>query len=80
MSKDQANEEQPKKIEKPQATIKVVAIEVDKEFTEPKGWILKEVHSLDVEAGKFFGVLVKVIDYPEEKPKIRVGKPVNLKD
>lgn len=77
MSKDQANEP---KLEKPQATIKIVELEVDKEFTEPKGWILKEVHSLDVEAGKFYGVLVKIIDYPQAKPKVRVSEPVNLKD
>lgn len=73
MSKDQANEQQPK-LEKPRATIKIVALEIDKEFTEPEGWILKEVHSLDLEKDKFYGVLVKVIDYPEAKPKVRVSK------
>lgn len=64
--------------EKPQAIIKVVNIEVGEEYTEPKGWVLKEIHSVDVESGKFFGVLVKILDYP--KPAgVREGKSVNLK-
>jgi len=67
-------EEAPKK---PQAVIKVVAIKVDEEYTEPEGWVLKEIHSVDVESGKFFGVLVKVLDYPTAG--VRSSKPVNLK-
>lgn len=67
-------EETPKK---PQAVIKVVSIAVDEEYTEPEGWVLKEIHSVDVETGKFFGVLVKVLDYPTAG--VRSSKPVNLK-
>jgi len=83
MSKDKTtNEEQvtpeapvepPKK---PQAVIKVVSIEVDTEYTEPEGWVLKEIHSVDVESGKFFGVLVKILDYPT--PKVRMGKEYDI--
>jgi hypothetical protein len=64
--------------EKPQAVIKVVAIAIDEEYTEPKGWVLKEIHSVDVESGKFFGVLVKVLGYPTDG--VRSSKPVNLKN
>ncbi len=87
MAKDQAkneeaNVDEPVKVEdtpkKPQAVIKVVAIAVDEEYTEPEGWVLKEIHSVDVETGKFFGVLVKVLDYPTSG--VRSSKPVNLKD
>lgn len=87
MAKDQAkneevNVDEPVKVEeapkKPQAVIKVVAINVDEEYTEPEGWVLKEIHSVDVESGKFFGVLVKVLDYPTSG--VRSSKPVNLKD
>lgn len=84
MSKDKTNEttnkpeaeEAPKK---PQAVIKVVAIAIDEEYTEPEGWVLKEIHSVDVESGKFFGVLVKILDTPNSKPKTRMSEPVNLK-
>lgn len=87
MAKDQAkneevNVDEPVKVEeapkKPQAVIKVVAIAVDEEYTEPEGWVLKEIHSVDVETGKFFGVLVKVLDYPTSG--VRSSKPVNLKN
>lgn len=87
MAKDQAkneevNVDEPVKVEdapkKPQAVIKVVAIAVDEEYTEPEGWVLKEIHSVDVETGKFFGVLVKVLDYPTAG--VRRSKPVNLKN
>ena len=61
--------------EREPATVKVIALNVDEEFTEPKGWVLREVHSVDVEGGKFFGVLVKL-----PKPTVRVSEPVNLKD
>lgn len=87
MAKDQktpeaeVNKDEPVKVlnnpEKPQAVIKVVSIAVDEEYTEPKGWVLKEIHSVDVETGKFFGVLVKVLDYPTDG--VRSSKPVNLK-
>lgn len=70
----QVEKEAPKK---PQAVIKVVAIAVDEEYTEPEGWVLKEIHSVDVESGKFFGVLVKVLDYPT--PGVRASQKVNLK-
>lgn len=66
-------EEAPKK---PQAVIKVVTIEVDTEYVEPEGWVLKEIHSVDVENGKFFGVLVKILDYPT--PKTRMGKEYEI--
>ena len=33
---------------KPQAVIKVVAIELDTEYTEPDGWVLKEIHSVGI--------------------------------
>lgn len=87
MAKDQTPEEvntnEPVSVEKeapkkPQAVIKVVSIAVDEEYTEPEGWVLKEIHSVDVETGKFFGVLVKVLDYPTSG--VRSSKPVNLKD
>lgn len=65
-------------LKKPQAVIKVVRIEIDKEFQEPEGWILKDIHNSDSEE-KFYGVLVKIQDYPKP-PGMRVGKPVNLKD
>lgn len=61
---------------KPQAVIKVVAIELDTEYTEPDGWVLKEIHSVDVAEGKFFGVLVKILDYPT--PKVRLGKEFEI--
>lgn len=61
---------------KPQAVIKVVAIELDTEYTEPDGWVLKEIHSVDVADGKFFGVLVKILDYPS--PKLRKGKEFDI--
>lgn len=61
---------------KPQAVIKVVAIELDTEYTEPDGWVLKEIHSVDVAEGKFFGVLVKILDYPS--PKLRAGKEFEI--
>ena len=64
----------------PKAVIKVVNIEVDKEYTEPEGWLLKEIHSVDVESGKFFGVLVKIHEDPNARTKSRISKPVNLKD
>lgn len=70
----QVEKEAPKK---PQAVIKVVSIAVDEEYTEPEGWVLKEIHSVDVETGKFFGVLVKVLDYPV--PGVRASQKVNLK-
>ena len=84
MSKDKKNkvaEEQvaPEAVEapkKPQAVIKVVAIELDTEYTEPDGWVLKEIHSVDVAEGKFFGVLVKILDYPS--PKLRAGKEFEI--
>ncbi len=64
----------------PKAVIKVVAINVDEEYTEPEGWLLKEIHSVDVETGKFFGVLVKIHEDPNARTKSRISKPVNLKD
>lgn len=85
MAKDQAknediNVDEPVKVEetpkKPQAVIKVVAIELDTEYTEPDGWVLKEIHSVDVAEGKFFGVLVKILDYPT--PKVRLGKEFEI--
>jgi len=66
-------EEAPKK---PQAVIKVVAIPLDTEYVEPEGWVLKEIHSVDVAEGKFFGVLVKILDYPS--PKLRAGKEFEI--
>lgn len=66
-------EEAPKK---PQAVIKVVAIPLDTEYVEPDGWVLKEIHSVDVAEGKFFGVLVKILNY--ETPKVRVGKEFEI--
>lgn len=80
MSKDknkQAEEQvAPETPKKPQAIIKVVAIELDTEYTEPEGWVLKEIHSVDVADGKFFGVLVKILDYPS--PKLRAGKEFEI--
>ena len=61
---------------KPQAIIKVVEIGLDTEYTEPDGWVLKEIHSVDVAEGKFFGVLVKILDYPT--PKVRMGKEFEI--
>lgn len=61
---------------KPQAVIKVVAIPLDTEYVEPEGWVLKEIHSVDVAEGKFFGVLVKILDYPS--PKLRAGKEFEI--
>ena len=61
---------------KPQAVIKVVAIPLDTEYVEPDGWVLKEIHSVDVAEGKFFGVLVKILDYPT--PKVRLGKEFEI--
>lgn len=79
--KETLSPDEPVKVEeapkKPQAVIKVVSIAVDEEYTEPEGWVLKEIHSVDVETGKFFGVLVKVLDYPTAG--VRSSKPVNLK-
>lgn len=77
----EVNNDEPVKVEKeapkkPQAVIKVVAIAVDEEYTEPEGWVLKEIHSVDVENGKFFGVLVKILDYPS--PKVRMGKEFEI--
>lgn len=70
-----AKQEAPAQVpEKPQATIKVIEIPLNEDYTEPKGYILKEIHSVDVESGKFFGVLVKIQEAP--KPPV---KPVNLK-
>lgn len=68
-----APEEAPKK---PQAVIKVVAIPLDTEYVEPDDWVLKEIHSVDVAEGKFFGVLVKILDYPT--PKVRMGKEFEI--
>ena len=86
MSKDKTTSEvkltpeeltpQPEAPKKPQAVIKVVAIELDTEYTEPDGWVLKEIHSVDVAEGKFFGVLVKILDYPT--PKVRLGKEFEI--
>jgi len=82
MAKDNTSEAPPveesaKAVEKPQAVIKVVSIPLDVEYTEPDGWVLKEIHSVDVEAGKFFGVLVKIL---EAAPKgMRMGPRVPLK-
>lgn len=81
MSKDKKNEAntnpEPVKAVAPPvipSTIKIVELTVGEEYTEPDGWILNEVHSIDVEAGKFFGVLVK------RKPATsRISQPVNLK-
>lgn len=82
MAKDAKTQDQPtpeaEAPKKPQAVIKVVEIALDTEYTEPEGWVLKEIHSVDVEQGKFFGVLVKVLNYPT--PGVRAGKAVNLKD
>lgn len=86
MSKDKTTNEEtpttpeeavaPEAPKKPQAVIKVVAIELDTEYVEPDGWVLKEIHSVDVAEGKFFGVLVKILDYPT--PKVRVGKEYEI--
>ncbi len=86
MSKDKtANEEvkvtpeeavAPELPKKPQAIIKVVEIALDTEYTEPEGWVLKEIHSVDVAEGKFFGVLVKILDY--SSPKVRAGKEYEI--
>lgn len=87
MSKDKTTNEEtpttpeeatvaPEAPKKPQAVIKVVAIELDTEYTEPDGWVLKEIHSVDVAEGKFFGVLVKILDYPT--PKVRMGKEFDI--
>jgi hypothetical protein len=86
MSKDKTTNEEvpttpeeavaPEAPKKPQAVIKVVAIELDTEYTEPDGWVLKEIHSVDVAEGKFFGVLVKILDYPT--PKVRLGKEFEI--
>ncbi len=77
-NEQQTNEaEAPKRPEKPQAIIKVVAIPLNEEYVEPKGWILKEIHSVDVAEGKFFGVLVKIVEAPPAG--MRVGPRVNLK-
>ena len=61
----------------PKATIKVVRIELEKEFTEPEGWILKDIHNSDSEE-KFYGILVKVLEDPTARTKSKVSKPVNL--
>lgn len=61
----------------PNAIIKIVEIEVGKEFEEPTGWILREVQNVDVESGKFFGILVKILPDPKKVEKSK--KPVNLK-
>lgn len=87
MAKQPKENEQPKEDglfeeapKPPKAVIKIVNITVDEEYTEPEGWILKEIHSVDVETGKFFGVLVKVHEDPNARTKSRISKPVNLKD
>lgn len=64
---------------KPQAVIKVVAIPLDEEYVEPEGWILKEIHSVDVSEGKFFGVLVKIQEMPSAKSGMRMGPRIPLK-
>jgi len=75
--KEQATPEVPVEApKKPQAVIKVVAIPLDTECVEPEGWVLKEIHSVDVAEGKFFGVLVKILDYPS--PKLRAGKEFEI--
>lgn len=68
-----SNDTQGEAPKKPQAVIKVVPLVINEEFTEPEGWLLKEIHSVDGE-GSFFGVLVKIHKVPEV-PK---GKPVHL--
>lgn len=74
------NQPKPEEAPKPiKAVIKVVSIDVDTEYHEPDGWILKEIHSVDVESGKFFGVLVKIQSQPEPASRTRMSEPVNLK-
>ena len=64
---------------KPQAVIKMVEMPLNEEFTEPEGWVIREIHSVDVAEGKFFALLVKVLDYPRPAG-VREGKAVDLKD
>lgn len=61
----------------PKAVIKIVEIPFNEDFTEPEGYILKDIHNSD-SSDKFYGILVKIQDYP--KPKSKISKPVNLKD
>lgn len=62
----------------PNAIIKVVEVPIGVEFEEPTGWILREVQNVDVDSGKFFGILVKIL--PDPKPPVEKNKkPVNLK-
>lgn len=76
--KQNPKEEQKVKVEefvppKPKpAVVKIVEVEIDKEFTEPEGWFIREVHVLDTRAVL---VLVKVVQKP-----LRMSPPVNLKD
>ena len=79
MAKKPKNEEQvtpeaeaPKR---PQAVIKVVSVDLGVEFVEPEGWLIKEIHSVDVAEGKFFAVLVKIL---EVEPKLRAGKTFEI--
>lgn len=79
MAKDQDKANPEKEAPKrPLATVKVVELEKDVEFTEPEGWILKEIHSVDVESGKFFGVLVKVLEDPNKNRPVRMGKEYEI--
>ena len=56
-----------------QAIIKIIEVELGKEFQEPEGWFIREVHVLDSKAVLL--VLVK----NQQKP-LRMSQPVNLKD
>lgn len=55
------------------ATIKIIEVEMDKEFTEPEGWIIRETYILESKA--ILLVLVKLRQQP-----LRMSPPVNLKD
>lgn len=62
----------------PKAVIKVVRIPLDEEYTEPEGWVLKDIHNSD-SSESFYGVLVKIHVDPNARTKSRTSKPVNLR-
>jgi len=63
----------------PQAVIKIVNIPMDEDYTEPNGWIIKDIYNSEVNGSeKFYAILVKVQDRPTAG--IRKSPVVNLKD
>lgn len=86
MSKDKATPTPTDPIEvektppaKPQAVIKVVKIPMDEDYTEPEGYIIKDIYNSEVNGSEqFYAILVKIQERPTEG--IRKSPVVNLKD